>query len=46
MVVLRPLKVIIDNYPDDLVEEFEAEINPGESGTGCAKGSVFESALY
>ncbi len=28
MAVLRPLKVIIDNYPDDLVEDIEVDIHP------------------
>ncbi len=28
MAILRPLKVIIDNYPDDLVEELTAENHP------------------
>ena len=29
MAVLNPLKVVITNYPDDLVEEMEAINNPG-----------------
>src|SRR4051812_4517382 len=28
MAVLKPLRVVIDNYPDDLVEEMEAVNNP------------------
>ncbi len=28
MAVLRPLKVVIDNYPDDRVEEIEVDIHP------------------
>ncbi len=30
MAVLKPLKVTITNYPDDLVEELDFEINPNE----------------
>jgi len=28
MAVLRPLKLVIDNYPEGMVEEFEVENNP------------------
>ena len=28
MAVLNPLKVVIDNYPEDMVEEFEVSNNP------------------
>jgi glutaminyl-tRNA synthetase len=34
MGVLRPLKVIIDNYPEGQVEELEAENNPEDPGAG------------
>ncbi len=34
MVVLNPLKVIIDNYPDDQTEELEAENNPENPQAG------------
>lgn len=37
MAVLRPLKVIIDNYPEGLVEEFEAENNPEDPSAGTRK---------
>lgn len=37
MAVLRPLKVIIDNYPDDMVEEIEVEINPEKPELGMRK---------
>ncbi|MFZ5595933.1 MAG: glutamine--tRNA ligase/YqeY domain fusion protein [Bacillota bacterium] len=37
MVVLRPLKVIIDNYPEGLVEEMDAEINPENPAMGTRK---------
>lgn len=41
MAVLRPLKVIIDNYPEDKVEEIQVEINPNkpELGTRTVKFS-------
>ena len=34
MAVLKPLKVIIDNYPDDQTEELEAINNPEDSSAG------------
>ncbi len=34
MAVLKPLKVIIDNYPDDIVEELEAINNPEDAAAG------------
>ena len=34
MAVLRPLKIVIDNYPEDKVEWFEAENNPEDSTAG------------
>ncbi len=34
MAVLRPLKVIIDNYPEDLVEELELPINQDKPEMG------------
>ena len=37
MAVLRPLKVIIDNYPEDKTEELEVEINPNKPELGCKK---------
>jgi glutaminyl-tRNA synthetase len=37
MAVLRPLKVIIDNYPDDQVEELDAVNNPEDESTGMRK---------
>lgn len=45
MAVLRPLKVIIDNYPDDLEEDIEVEINPEKPELG--KRTVkFTKQLY
>ncbi len=37
MAVLNPLKVVIENYPKDLVEEIEAVNNPEDSGMGTRK---------
>jgi glutaminyl-tRNA synthetase len=37
MAVLRPLKVIIDNYPEDKTEEFDAPNHPQDSGMGSRK---------
>ncbi|QQS47746.1 MAG: glutamine--tRNA ligase/YqeY domain fusion protein [Acidobacteriota bacterium] len=45
MAVLKPLKVIIDNYPDDLVEEMDAVNNPEDAGAGSRK-VPFSKVLY
>ena len=45
MVVLRPLKVIIDNYPEGKVEEVEAENNPEDPAAGTRLLS-FSRVLY
>ncbi len=45
MTVLRPLKVIIDNYPEDQVEEFDAEINPENPDLGTRK-VPFSKVIY
>ncbi len=37
MCVLRPLRVVIDNYPDDLVEEFDAANHPNRPEMGSRK---------
>ncbi len=37
MAVLRPLKVVITNYPEDKVEEFEAVNNPEDPSAGTRK---------
>ena len=34
MAVLNPVKIILDNYPDDLVEEMEAMNNPEDESRG------------
>jgi glutaminyl-tRNA synthetase len=45
MAVLHPLKVVIDNYPDDLVEELDAINNPEDPGRGTRK-VPFSKVLY
>jgi glutaminyl-tRNA synthetase len=37
MAVLRPLKLVIENYPEDKFEELEAENNPECPEMGCRK---------
>ncbi len=37
MAVLRPLRVVIDNYPEDQVEEMEAVNNPEDASAGTRK---------
>ena len=45
MAVLRPLKVVIDNYPQGKVEEMEAVNNPEDPGAGTRK-VPFSRELY
>ena len=45
MGVLRPLKVVIDNYPEGKVEELDAENNPEDSSAGKRK-IPFSRVLY
>lgn len=45
MVVLRPLRLIIDNYPQDKVEELEAVNNPEDERMGTRK-VPFSRVLY
>jgi len=45
MAVLRPLKVVIDNYPDDQVEELDAVNNPEDENMGTRK-VPFSKVLY
>ena len=45
MGVLRPLRVVIDNYPEDRVEELEAVNNPEDPGMGSRK-VPFSRVLY
>src|SRR5512146_1672697 len=45
MAVLKPLKLVIDNYPDGLVEEMEAVNNPEDPDAGTRK-LPFSRVLY
>ena len=45
MGVLRPLRVIIDNYPDELVEEMEAVNSPEDAEMGTRR-IPFSKTLY
>jgi len=45
MAVLRPLKVIIDNYPENQVEEMDAVNNPEDRSAGARK-VPFSRVLY
>ena len=45
MAVLRPLKVVIDNYPQNQVEEMEAVNNPEDPAAGSRK-VPFSRVLY
>ncbi len=45
MGVLNPLRVVIENYPEDQVEELEAVNNPEDAGMGTRK-VPFSRVLY
>jgi glutaminyl-tRNA synthetase len=45
MAVLRPLRVVIDNYPENIVEDLEAINNPEDPGMGTRK-VPFSRVLY
>ncbi len=45
MVVINPVKVIIENYPEDKVEYFEAENNPEDPSAGVRK-VAFTREIY
>ncbi len=45
MAVLRPLKVVIENYPEDKSEEFDAVNNPEDPSAGTRK-VPFSRVLY
>ncbi len=45
MAVLRPLKVVIDNYPEDLVEDLDAVNNPEDASMGMRK-VPFSRVIY
>jgi len=45
MAVLRPLRVVIDNYPEGQVEEFDAPYHPQDASLGSRK-VPFSRVLY
>ena len=45
MAVLDPIKLVVDNYPEDLVEEFEVEVNPEDPSMGT-RTVEFSKHLY
>ena len=45
MAVLDPVKLIVDNYPEDLVETFEVEVNPEDPSMGTRQVE-FSKYLY
>ena len=45
MAVLDPIKLIVDNYLDDLVETFDVEVNPEDPSMGTRKVE-FSKYLY
>jgi glutaminyl-tRNA synthetase len=45
MAVLKPLRVVIDNYPDDTVEEMDAVNNPEDASMGSRR-VPFSKVLY
>jgi glutaminyl-tRNA synthetase len=45
MAVVRPLKIVIENYPEDQVEELTAENNPGNPDAG-SRQIPFSRVLY
>jgi glutaminyl-tRNA synthetase len=45
MAVLKPLRVVLTNYPDELIEEMEAVNNPEDASAGTRK-VLFSKVLY
>ena len=45
MAVMNPLKLIVDNYPEDQVEEFDVQNNPENPDDGTRK-VPFSKVLY
>ena len=45
MAVLNPLKVVIDNYPEGMTEEFDAVNNPEDASMGTRK-APFSREIY
>ena len=46
MAVLDPVKLIIDNYPEDQMEELDVEMNLENPELGYEEGTVWPRALY
>ncbi len=46
LAVLHPLKVVIDNYPDGLAEEFDCANHPQKNRKWALERFLFESALH
>ena len=45
MAVIDPIKLVVDNYPEDLVEKFEVEVNPEDPSMGMREVE-FSKYLY
>lgn len=45
MAVIDPIKLVVDNYPEDLVETFDVEVNPEDPSMGMRKVE-FSKNLY
>lgn len=45
MAVLDPIKLVVDNYPEDLTETFEVEVNPEDPSMGM-RTVEFSKYLY
>lgn len=45
MAVIDPIKLVVDNYPEDLVEKFEVEVNPEDPSMGTREVE-FSKYLY
>ncbi len=45
MAITKPLKLVIDNYPDDLIEEMKAVNNPEDPNAGTRK-VPFSKVIY
>ncbi len=46
MAVVDPVKLVIDNYPEDQIEYLDAPNNLENEALGSRKGSVWQRALY
>lgn len=45
MAVIDPIKLVVDNYPEDMVETFEVEVNPEDPSMGMREVE-FSKYLY